>query len=491
VEQFRRILERKKVWREDQDYYLLRRFLRARSYDLEKATAMWMNNVAFKKEFSVDTILEDFVFEERAPFLEAYPQGYHKCDKLGRPVYIQLLGKVNVEAMKRVTNEQRMIKFHIQEYERCGKVILPVCSKLAGRNIDQTFGIMDVKGVGLSHFSGEVKRLLGLITKYDQDNYPEMLGHICVINAPWVFRTIWAVVRGYLDPRTQSKIEILDSNYLPAVLKWVDKESLPDWLGGSSHGTLIEDVGPWSDDKLVASLGLNLEELRLGRLMMPDVRGRFKGNGGKPGKDVAAEVPESCLQQEAARAPSLPPISDGPAANAQGAIKPSIPSPNPLKQQAQENTNGTVSIGLSDQSNRAPATSLGALGISPSAREAKDVPTPLVSSNLSNNARTPQKQPAPAAVSKSRSLMDRVAALEKACPQVKDKVGAASQQRLQTSGSTRSAIEGSLLYRVEVLEEAMEVLLASQEATVNAQKQAAKDAAARSAKARDGCCVVM
>eukprot|EP00983_Pelagomonas_calceolata_P008468 276820-Pelagomonas_calceolata.AAC.3 len=64
----------------------------------------------------------------------------------GRPVYIQLLGKVNVEAMKRVTSEQRMIKFHIQEYERCRKVILPVCSKLAGRNIDQTFGIMDVKG---------------------------------------------------------------------------------------------------------------------------------------------------------------------------------------------------------------------------------------------------------------------------------------------------------------------------------------------------------
>jgi len=32
------------------------------------------------------------------------------------------------------------------QYERCGKVILPVCSKLAGRNIDQTFGIMDVKG---------------------------------------------------------------------------------------------------------------------------------------------------------------------------------------------------------------------------------------------------------------------------------------------------------------------------------------------------------
>lgn len=63
-------------------------------------------------------------------------------------------------------------------------------------------------GVGLSHMTGEVKRLLGVITKYDQDNYPEMLGHICVINAPWVFRTIWSVVKGMLDARTQTKIEV-------------------------------------------------------------------------------------------------------------------------------------------------------------------------------------------------------------------------------------------------------------------------------------------
>jgi hypothetical protein len=56
------------------------------------------------------------------------------------------LGKIDIGTLKQITTEERMIKFHIQEYERCGKVIMPICSKLQGRQIDQTFGIMDVKG---------------------------------------------------------------------------------------------------------------------------------------------------------------------------------------------------------------------------------------------------------------------------------------------------------------------------------------------------------
>jgi hypothetical protein len=34
-------------------------------------------------------------------------------------VYIQLLGKVDVSAMKKCTDEERMIKFHIQEVIDC------------------------------------------------------------------------------------------------------------------------------------------------------------------------------------------------------------------------------------------------------------------------------------------------------------------------------------------------------------------------------------
>lgn len=64
------------------DYYTLLRFLRARNYELDKAMKMWLDTIEWRKEYEVDTILDSFVFHEREQFLMAYPQGYHKTDKL-------------------------------------------------------------------------------------------------------------------------------------------------------------------------------------------------------------------------------------------------------------------------------------------------------------------------------------------------------------------------------------------------------------------------
>ncbi|KAI8473261.1 MAG: CRAL-TRIO domain-containing protein, partial [Monoraphidium minutum] len=233
------------------DYYALLRFLRARNYEHDRAFKMWSDSMAWRREFDVDAILDNFSFHEREQFLMAYPQGYHKTDKMGRPIYIQLLGKIDIGTLKKITTEERMVKFHIQEYERCGRFIFPVCSRIAGRQIDQTFGIMDVKGVGVSHLTGEVKRLVSMLTKYDQDNYPEMLGRICIINAPMLFKAVWALIKPMLNPRTLNKIQICQTNYAADLLEWVDADNLPVWLGGRSKGTLLDDVGPWSDPTML------------------------------------------------------------------------------------------------------------------------------------------------------------------------------------------------------------------------------------------------
>ena len=51
--------------------------------------------------------------------------------------------------------------------------------------------------------------MLQRIMSIDQNNYPEMLGHTCIINAPGVFKMVWSAIKGFIDPKTLEKIEVL------------------------------------------------------------------------------------------------------------------------------------------------------------------------------------------------------------------------------------------------------------------------------------------
>lgn len=68
------------------------------------------------------------------------------CCLQGRPIYIQHLGAINVKRIYELTTEERTLKFHVQEYERCARYIMPACSRIAGHHIDTTFAIIDMKG---------------------------------------------------------------------------------------------------------------------------------------------------------------------------------------------------------------------------------------------------------------------------------------------------------------------------------------------------------
>lgn len=50
--------------------------------------------------------------------MKYYPQYYHKTDKDGRPVYIEALGNVDIEAMRKITTDERMLQNLVVEYEK-------------------------------------------------------------------------------------------------------------------------------------------------------------------------------------------------------------------------------------------------------------------------------------------------------------------------------------------------------------------------------------
>jgi len=49
-------------------------------------------------------------------------------------------------------------------------------------------------------------------------------------------------------------MQLCSSNYTKVLLEWVDPENLPEYLGGTSKATLLDDAGPWQDSKIMAEV---------------------------------------------------------------------------------------------------------------------------------------------------------------------------------------------------------------------------------------------
>ncbi|KAJ0047965.1 hypothetical protein Pint_15879 [Pistacia integerrima] len=294
------------------DYHTLLRFLRMRDFDVTKSREMFLNYLKWRQDFRVDSISKEFTFEEFKEVKQCYPHGFHGVDKFGRPIYIEQIGMVDLNALLQVTTIERFVKYHVSEKEKTLNLRYPACSIAAKRHIASTTSILDVKEVvsfnlhlfhlsnsfhgeslviqgfklkvsvyllskdlivevlhlslvlidscsGMSNFSKPARQLFMEIQRIDSNYYPETLHCLFIINAGSGFRMLWKVIKAFLDVRTLAKIHVLGHNYLSNLLELIDPSNLPRILGGNCTcsdygGCLFSDKGPWNNPEITEIL---------------------------------------------------------------------------------------------------------------------------------------------------------------------------------------------------------------------------------------------
>lgn len=66
-----------------------------------------------------------------------------------------------------------------------------------------------------------------------------------MINAPFLASAAWAMVKVFLDEKTRKKIHIIGSNYQKTIYNEIDRELLPEFLGGTVVDVFPKSKAPW------------------------------------------------------------------------------------------------------------------------------------------------------------------------------------------------------------------------------------------------------
>ena len=228
---------------------MLNRILDARQRNIEKATVLINEIENWRQTIDIESIT-GFNREQREYIDNLLPRYHHKHDKLGRPIYFMEYHNANANLMfgPQGVSKELFIIDNIKRYE-ANEWKMAISYKHNQNSKGQHFLICNLKDARLTQFpqvAPLLKQLFDIMLGY----YPDSLGCMMIVNAPYVFTFVWKVVSLWFDERTLNKIFILGTDYQSRLHEMVDLDALPIKYGGTCDcaefgGCHVSDEGVW------------------------------------------------------------------------------------------------------------------------------------------------------------------------------------------------------------------------------------------------------
>ncbi|KAG9446511.1 hypothetical protein H6P81_012639 [Aristolochia fimbriata] len=225
VRLMRAFVEREDPASKDVDDLMLRRFLRARDLDIEKASNMFLKYLKWRRAALPNGSMSDLEIPNQLAEKKMFMQG---IDKKGRRIGVVFGAK------------HRAYSRDLEEFKRFVVYVLEKLCASTPTGQEKFIAIADLKGWGLSNC--DIRAYLAALDIL-QNNYPERLAKAFLIHVPSVFMTAWKIVYPFIDKNTKKKFIFVENKNLKAtLLQDIEESQLPDIYGGKLPLVPIQDA---------------------------------------------------------------------------------------------------------------------------------------------------------------------------------------------------------------------------------------------------------
>lgn len=195
----------------------IRRFLRARDLDVQKASSMLLKYLKWRRTFVPNGYISASEVVNEIAQNKVFMQGK---DKKGRPIIVVLGSRHFQNKLGGLDEFKRFVVFLLDK----------LCSSMPHGGEEKFVVIGDLENWG--YRNSDIRAYLGSLSIL-QDYYPERLGKTYLVNAPQIFMTAWKIVYPFIDVKTRSKIVFVEKKRLKTtLLEDIDESQLPEIYGG-------------------------------------------------------------------------------------------------------------------------------------------------------------------------------------------------------------------------------------------------------------------
>uniref|UniRef100_A0A7S2SPG6 CRAL-TRIO domain-containing protein n=1 Tax=Mucochytrium quahogii TaxID=96639 RepID=A0A7S2SPG6_9STRA len=214
----------------DMSDVVLIRFVRARK-KLDESEALYRETFKWRQETKPQVLLA----ENRWPpeeMMKYMTGGWCGVDKEGTPIWVDRIGQLDVPVLVTTYDAQEFVNLVILRQELHTQKMIE-SEKERGVAQYQLTVIQDMTGLSMRHYNKVGMAILKKCAYVNDTYYPERLKFCAVVNAPRLFSVIYNVVKYFFHPNTRAKITVHSDSGALSLLKRIDADVLPAFLGGS------------------------------------------------------------------------------------------------------------------------------------------------------------------------------------------------------------------------------------------------------------------